>query len=288
MTTPYYKNLREPDETIRFPLITEDLVDVGDITVGRTIQEPGWRWSTHTRPLVGGDRCQARHVGVVLSGRFGVELQDGTTLEFGPDDVYDIPPGHDGYTIGDEPCVLIEWSGLRAFAGFRPGPRGRVLATLLLTELIEPHDSGIRFGEIAWRERMSAHLEMTRAELERHGGNEIKTTADGLLARFEGPAQALRCAAAIRRSAAQADLGVRSAIHVGEVDVVGNDVRGASVRAVARILAHAGENETLVSDVARALTLASGFSFDARGTHALQGLPGEWPLFAFAAEAASP
>jgi hypothetical protein len=119
------KNLRAPDETIRLPGITEELVDLGDLTVGRTVQAPGWRWSTHTRPMVGGQWCTARHVGVVLSGRFGVLLKDGTALEFGPDDVYEIASEHDGYTIGDEPCVVIEWSGLRAFAGFRAGSHGR-------------------------------------------------------------------------------------------------------------------------------------------------------------------
>jgi hypothetical protein len=64
-----------------------------------------------------------RRVGIVLSGRFGVWFPDGTTLEFGPDDVHEIPPGHDGYTIGDEPCVVISWAGLRAFSGFPIGSR---------------------------------------------------------------------------------------------------------------------------------------------------------------------
>ena len=114
---PRSKNLRTPDDTVQLPGIIEDLVDLGDLTVGRTVQQPGWRWSTHSRPIVGGDWCQAHHVGVVLSGRFGAELKDGTVLDLEPDDVYDIPPDHDGYTIGDEPCVLLEWSGLSAFLG---------------------------------------------------------------------------------------------------------------------------------------------------------------------------
>jgi hypothetical protein len=105
MTESHRKNLRTPDERIQLPGITEELVDLGDLTVGRTVQEPGWRWSTHARPIVGGEWCKARHVGVVLSGRFGALLKDGTVLDLGPDDVYDIPPEHDGYTIGDEPCV---------------------------------------------------------------------------------------------------------------------------------------------------------------------------------------
>jgi len=107
------KSLRAPEETIRLPRITEELVDLGDLTVGRTVQEPGWRWSTHTRPVVGGEWCRARHVGVVLSGRFGVLLQDGTVLELGPDDVYDIASEHDGYTIGDEPWVVVGTARLR-------------------------------------------------------------------------------------------------------------------------------------------------------------------------------
>jgi hypothetical protein len=79
------KNLRTPDEMLRLPGISEDLVDLGDLTVGRSVQEPGWRWSTHMRPIVGGDWCNARHVGVVLSGRLGAELKDGTVLDLGPD-----------------------------------------------------------------------------------------------------------------------------------------------------------------------------------------------------------
>jgi hypothetical protein len=69
------------------------------------------------QPLVGGEWCEARHFGVVISGRFGASLRDGTALEFGPLDVYEIPPGHDGYTIGEEAAVMIEWSGMRALAG---------------------------------------------------------------------------------------------------------------------------------------------------------------------------
>jgi hypothetical protein len=87
------------------------------MTVARTVQDPGWRWSTDMQPLVGGEWCEARHFGVVISGRFGASLRDGTALEFGPLDVYDIPPGHDGYTIGEEAAVMIEWSGMRALAG---------------------------------------------------------------------------------------------------------------------------------------------------------------------------
>jgi class 3 adenylate cyclase len=273
------KNLRTPDETIRLPGITEELVDLGDLTVGRTVQEPGWRWSTHTRPVVGGEWCTARHVGVVLSGRFGVLLKDGTVLEFGPDDVYDIASAHDGYTIGEEPCVVIEWSGLRAFAGFRAGSHGRVLVTLLFTDLVSSTVLAGRLGDVAWRELLSRHFEGARAELERFGGREVTTTGDGLLATFNGPAQALRCAAAIRRAAGREGLQVRVGVHVGEVELVGSDVRGVAVHEAARIMATAGPGEILVSEITRTVSLASGLVFEDRGIYLLKGLPGEWRLF---------
>jgi class 3 adenylate cyclase len=288
MTESHRKNLRTPDETIQLPGITEELVDLGDLTVGRTVQEPGWRWSTHVRPVVGGEWCKARHVGVVLAGRFGALLKDGTVLDLGPDDVYDIPPGHDGYTIGDQPCVLIEWSGLRAFAGFRAGSHGRVLATLLFTDLVGSTVMASRLGDLAWRELLSRHFEAARAELERFGGREVKTTGDGLLATFNGPAQALRCAAGIRRAASREGLQVRAGVHVGEVELVGPDVRGVAVHEAARIMAQAGADEILVSEITRAVSLTSGLVFEDRGTQVLKGLSGEWRLFAYVADAKAP
>ena len=142
-------NLDAPDEVIEFPKITASLVELGDLTVGMIVSEPGWRWSEHNRPKVGGEWCQARHVGVVISGRLGIDFSDGTTAEFGPNDVFDIPPGHDGYTVGDEPCVQIEWSGLRAWAGFPTGIHSRVLRTLLFTDLVDSTQIAGRVGRRA-------------------------------------------------------------------------------------------------------------------------------------------
>ena len=276
------KSLTSPDETLAFPGLTVQQVDLGDVTVGHIVMEPGWRWYANVRPQVGGDWCEARHVGVVLSGRFGITMRDGTTLEFGPQDVFEIPPGHDGYTLDDEPCVQIEWSGLRAFAGFRlAGTHNRALVTLLFTDLVDSTVMANRIGDVAWRDLLSAHYEATRAELERHHGHEVNTTGDGLLATFDGPAAALRCASAIRRTAAREDLQVRASVHVGEVELVGTDVRGIAVHEAARILSEAGKNEILLSATTRALAASSGFLFQYRGTRVLKGLEGEWELFAF-------
>jgi len=282
------KSFEKPDDVVEFPRIRTSIVELGDLTVGRLVSEPGWRWSEHVRPRVGGEWCQARHVGFVISGKFGIDFADGTRIEFGPGDVFDVPPGHDGYTVGDEPCVQIEWAGLRAFAGFPTGIHSRVLATLLFTDLVDSTQMAAGLGDARWRELLSRHFETARAELERFGGREVKTTGDGMLATFEGPARALHCAAAIRRGANREQLHVRVGVHVGEVELVGEDVRGVAVHETARIMGAAGPDEILVSDLTRALAGASGLAFEDRGTHTFKGLEGEWRLAAFVAEPEPP
>ena len=284
MAGALHKSLESPDETVEFSGAVSRLVDLGDFTVGQIVTQPGWRWSSHVRPVVGGEWCQARHVGVVISGRLGIDFPDGTTFELGPNDVFDIPPGHDGYTVGDKPCVQIEWAGVRAWAGFPTGIRSRVLATLLLTDIVDSTEMAARLGDGRWRELLSRHFEAARSELEHFGGREVTTTGDGLFATFESPARALYCAAAVRRIANREGLHVRIGVHVGEVELVGADVRGIAVHEAARIMAAAGSGDILVSDLTRALAGASGLVFEDRGTHTLKGLEGEWRLAAFVAE----
>jgi len=279
------KSFRRPDEVVRLPKLTVRLVELGELTLGYEVTEPGWRWSTHVRPSVGGDWCQVRHVGVILSGRLGIRMADGTELEYGPEDVLDISPGHDGFTVGDEPCVSLTWAGNRPFfASFLMGSRSRVLATLLFTDLVDSTVLAARLGDVAWRELLSRHFVGARAELERYAGREVKTTGDGMLATFDGPGQALRCAAAIRRTANRDSLTIRAGVHVGEVEVVDEDIRGVAVHEAQRIMAAAGPGEILVSDLTRALAGASGLTFEDRGTHTLKGLDGEWRLAAFVSE----
>lgn len=268
-----------PDEVLEFPGVTAHLVELGDVTVGRITTEPGWRWSTHVRPVVGGEWCQARHIGFVLSGRLGILRSDGSVTEYGPDDVFDIGPGHDGYTVGDEASVQIEWSGLRAFVGFMTGFHSRVLATLLFTDLVDSTAAVARLGDSRWRQLLSDFFESARGLLERYGGREVKTTGDGVLATFDSPVRALHCADALRMTANQLGLHVRAGVHVGEVELVGSDVRGVSVHQAARIMAAAGPDEILVSDLTR--VLAPGLAFEDRGLHRLKGLDGDWSLAAF-------
>jgi class 3 adenylate cyclase len=257
---------------------------VGELTVGYILTEPGWRWSKDVRPLVGGDWCQARHVGVVLSGRVAVQLEDGRLLEFGPNDVFNIPPGHDGWTLGSEPCVQIEWAGLHTFAGLSTGLHGRALATLLFTDLVDSTSIANRVGDTAWRELLTAHFESMRSELDRFGGREVDTTGDGVFATFDGPARALHCADAMRRAASRQGLTIRAGVHVGEVELVGGGVRGVAVHEAARVMAKAGAGEILASEMTRVLASTASLQFEDRGLHELKGLAGEWRLYALVSE----
>jgi class 3 adenylate cyclase len=280
MPEPRVKSLEKPDEVLEFPKLTVRVVELGDITVGHFVNEPGWSWTECMRPTVGGDWCQARHLGMVLSGRLGVEFEDGTTFEIGPQEVFDIPPGHNGWVIGDEPVVQVEWSGIRAFAGFPTGIHSRVLVTLLFTDVVGSTALAARLGNTRWRELLSRHFESARAELERYRGREVDTTGDGLLATFAAPAPALHCASAIQAAARAEALQIRAGVHVGEVELVGNDVRGVAVHEAARITGEAAGDEILVSETAR-LFAGPELAFEDRGVHTLKGLDGEWRLSAF-------
>jgi class 3 adenylate cyclase len=275
------KKLDAPDELVEFPGIVEQIVDIGDLTVARVVQQPGWRWSKDMRSVVEGEWCEAHHVGVILSGRQGFVFRDGSKLEVGPGEVYDIPPGHDGFTVGDEPAVMIEWSGPRTFGGLRTAAHNRVLTTLGFTDLVGSTETLVRMGDSAWGDLLSRHYESVRAILERFGGREIETTGDGVLATFAAPANAIRCLAEIQQRAAKDGLSVRGAVHVGELEMVGNRLRGVAVHEAARILGQAHANEVLVSEQARSFAEPAGLVFEDRGLHQLKGLPDERRLSAF-------
>ena len=277
---PYAKNLGQPEETVELDGLREYAVEMGDFTVARVVAQPGWRWSTHMKAQVGTDWCEAHHVGWQLSGRQGYLLRDGSRFEIQPDDVFDVPPGHDGYTIGDEPAVSIERSGLRTWMGPIDAGGHRILVAILFTDIVDSTAIATRIGDRAWVTLLSVHYAGIRALLDRHRGRAIDTTGDGLLATFDSPARSLRCALAIRAAALQADLHVRVGVHVGEVEQVGESVRGQAVHEAARVMAAAAADEVLVSEMARALASGAGLEFDDRGEHVLKGFDGPRRLYA--------
>ncbi|SEG26704.1 Protein of unknown function [Actinacidiphila yanglinensis] len=93
-----------------------DLVGFDTGPVGRAVFEPGWKWSRHVKPIAGTDSCQAAHMGYFVAGRMRIAMDDGEEAEFGPGDFAVIPPGHDAWTVGDEPCVFIDWQGFADYA----------------------------------------------------------------------------------------------------------------------------------------------------------------------------
>ena len=108
MANLYCKNFSDADEVKNPPKAKVEIVKLGNVNASKLVLQPGWVWSECIKPTVGGDSCQAGHVGVVISGRLGCSHNDGSRIEVGPGDAYYFAPGHDGWVLGDEPCVMYE------------------------------------------------------------------------------------------------------------------------------------------------------------------------------------
>jgi quercetin dioxygenase-like cupin family protein len=113
-----HKSFGSPDETRSFEGGTGRVEVIGTDAgvVGRATFMPGWRWSEHVKPIAGTESCQAAHAGYVVSGRMVVLMDDGEEVEVGPGEFLQIAPGHDGWVVGDEPCVFIDWQGFADYA----------------------------------------------------------------------------------------------------------------------------------------------------------------------------
>jgi class 3 adenylate cyclase len=156
----------------------------------------------------------------------------------------------------------------------------RALATVLFTDIVGSTERAVQLGDKAWRDLLQRHDAMVREALARHRGREVKSTGDGFLATFDGPARAIRCARAIRASAPELGLGVRAGLHTGECELIGEDIGGLGVHIGARVAALARPSEVLVSRTVTDLVAGAGIAFRPRGTHQLKGVPGDWELFA--------
>ena len=268
---PQAKNLATPDETLSFPKGSASTVRVGDLVVGRLEQQPGWRWSEQVKPIAGTASCQFHHIGVGISGAAMIRMDDGSELLVQAGDVFDIPPGHDQWVVGDQPAVSIIWGGWR---GWGKQPAGeRILTTMLMTDIVGSTDRASRIGDAAWDQLLDRHNALFREVLERYRGTEIDTTGDGFLAIFDGAARAIQAAVDIRRAVRGAGLEIRAGIHTGEVEVVPGNIRGLAVHETARIMALGTAGEILVSSTTRELVTDSGFRLDDRGEHQLKGVP---------------
>jgi class 3 adenylate cyclase len=158
----------------------------------------------------------------------------------------------------------------------------RVLATVLFTDIVGSTAKAAAVGDAEWRRVLDRHHQLVRRQLQHLRGREIKTTGDGFLATFDGPARAIRCAAAVRDEVRSLGLEVRAGVHTGEVELVGDDVAGMAVHIGARVAAEAAAGEVLVSSTVKDLVVGADFRFEDRGLHTLKGVPGQWLLYAVA------
>ncbi len=160
-----------------------------------------------------------------------------------------------------------------------PDTAERWLATVLFTDIVGSTELAVRLGDAAWRDLQQRFHAIGRSELDAHRGREIDTAGDGLFATFDGPARAVRCAAAMVRGVKDIGLDLRAGLHTGEVENAGAKVSGMAVHIGARISAHAGAGEVLVSTTVKDLVAGSGLRFEPRGVKPLKGVPGDWPLY---------
>jgi class 3 adenylate cyclase len=179
---------------------------------------------------------------------------------------------------GDQDSVL---DAIGAFLGLRrqPAEVDRVLSTVLFTDIVGSTERLTQLGDARWRSVLATHDDRCREEIERYRGRYVDSTGDGLLATFDGPARAVRCAQAIGTSVAELGIQIRAGVHTGEVELADDAVRGIAVHIGARVASLAGPSEILVSQTVKDLVAGSGLTFADAGEHELKGVPDKWHLY---------
>ncbi len=280
MTKLQRKRFEQPLEVRHFPHGKLDVVELGDVVVGRMTHEPGWRWSVHVSPIAGTDRCQYHHVGYTIQGRLHVELEDGAEMIIQAGDVFELPPGHDAWVEGDENWVALDFAGVRSYARPREERGERILASLLFSDIVGSTALAEELGSAAWREVIGQHNERAQAVVDRYHGRIIDFAGDGFVAAFDGAERAVRAALAFRSWVQQLELQVRVGIHTGEVESKGDGVRGLPLNIASRVMSLAGPDEILVSSTVRELLDGTDLAFGDRGRHDLKGVSGARQVFA--------
>ena len=188
-------------------------------------------------------------------------------------------PGQDHFPwFGDTDGLVDE---IREFlTGVRIGPvPDRVLATVLFTDIVGSTERALALGDHRWRQLLDDHYDTAGTIVEQHRGREIKTTGDGLVACFDGPARAIAAAQRMRDSAHELDVQIRCGLHTGEIELRGDDITGIAVVLAQRVSALAQADDVLVSSTVKDLVAGSGIEFEPHGQHELKGVPGEWSVF---------
>lgn len=189
--------------------------------------------------------------------------------------------GDHGFWTGDTAPLLGDIEEF--ITGHREGASvdlERVLATVLFTDIVDSTKNAAELGDHKWRHLLDSHDQLARQMVDRHRGSLVKTTGDGILATFDGPGRAVRCALAFGAAAGQLGIPLRAGVHTGEIEMRGHDIGGIAVHAAARVMGQSPPGEVLVSRVVTDLVAGAGLKFSDRGSHELKGLPGRWDLFA--------
>jgi len=215
----------------------------------------------------------ARDVASQIPAARLVEIQGAGHLALGG-------PGSDRIGLELERFLTDVWQA----GGWEEEEPDRVLATVLFTDIVGSTAKAVELGDRAWRDLLARHHAVIRRELVRFRGAELDVAGDGFFARFDGPARAVRCACAITESVRELGIEVRAGLHTGECEVVDGKVGGIAVHIGARVAKEAHPGEVLVSSTVRDLVAGSGLRFRERGTTELKGVPGQWQLYAVAAE----
>jgi class 3 adenylate cyclase len=274
------RDLGEPEAVVSYPLGTANQVRLAHTVVTRHVLQPGWSWEKHARRLVGTGSCELHHRGLVLSGRMGVRTDEGEQLVIGPNQVFDLRPGHVTWVEGDEELVMVDWAGGAGF-GTQPGEHARVLASILFTDIVDSTAFARDAGDASWKRTVAMHDDVVRSVLVGFGGREVETAGDSFLVVFDSAEGAVRCGLALVRALDAIRLPIRVGVHTGGVAVSDDQVRGLAVHAAARILDQAGAGEVLVSGTTRDLAEgATELTFHSRGRYRLKGLDREYELFA--------
>jgi class 3 adenylate cyclase len=209
---------------------------------------------------------------VCLSGRIRIQTREGAELTIEAGQFYEVPAGHEAWVDGDEPYENIEWQPSVAFGEPEGGDFDRIVATLLVSDIVNSTARAVDLGDGAWRDLLARHDREVRSQLDRFRGREVTTTGDGFVAVFDGAERAIRAAQAIVDGVSTIGLEVRAAVHTGEIELEGGNVRGVGVHIAARIAALAGPGEVYASWATRELLAGSPIGFTDRGLQSLKGL----------------
>ncbi len=230
-----------------------------------TIQAPTLVMHRPADPYI--DVRHSRYLAAHIPGASYVELPGDDTLPFS----------------GDTEAMLAEVEEFLTGTRHAPDPE-RVLATVMFSDIVGSTSRAAELGDRRWRSVLEGLEDLVMTELRRFRGRPVKSMGDGFLATFDGPARGIQCATSIREAAgSQYGLEVRSGLHTGEIELIGDDVGGIAVHIGARIGAIAGAGEVLVSGTVKDLVVGSGIAFEDRGEHDLKGIPGPWRVWAVGA-----